>query len=75
MIATLISLLIYILIIGILWWAATAILAILSPYIAAPFQQLIRIILILILALILISLLLQIFGASGITGIRLPMLR
>ena len=75
MIGTLISVLVYLLILGIVWWAVNAILGILAPYIAEPFMGIIRIILILILALILISLLLQILGLGGSLGLRLPMLR
>lgn len=75
MIGTLISLLIYLLVLGIIWWAATAILGHLAPYIAEPFMGIIRIILIGILALILISVLLQIVGAGGRLGLNLPMLR
>ncbi len=75
MIGTLISLLVYLLVLGIVWWAVNAILALLAPYIAEPFMGIIRIILILILALILISVLLQIVGFGGHLGLNLPMLR
>lgn len=75
MIGALISLLIYILILGIVWWAVNQVLAILGPYIAEPFMGIIRVILILILALILISVLLQLLGAGAELGLRLPMLR
>ena len=70
---TLISLLVYLLVLGIIWWAVNAILAILAPYVAEPFMGIIRIILILILVLILVSVLLQIIGIG--TGFNLPMLR
>lgn len=75
MIGTLISILVYLLVLGIIWWAATQILGLLAPYIAEPFLSIIRIILIVILALILISLLLQIVGVGGSLGMRFPMLR
>lgn len=75
MIGTLISLLVYLLILGIIWWAATQILGILAPYVGEPFMSIIRVILILILALILISVLLQIVGAGSHIGIHLPMLK
>ncbi len=75
MIGALISLLIYLLILGIIWWAVTSILALLAPYIAEPFMGIIRIILIVILALILISVLLQLVGFGGHIGLNLPMLR
>ena len=70
MIGTLISLIIYLIIVGILWWAGNAVLQILSPYIGEPFMSIIRVILIVILALILISVLLQLVGAG--TGLGLP---
>ena len=73
MIGTLISLLVYLLILGILWWAVNAILALLAPYVAEPFMSIIKIILIVILALILISLLLQLMGVA--TGLHLPVMR
>jgi len=75
MIGTLISLLIYLLVLGIIWWAVNAILGLLAPYIAEPFMSIIRVILIVILALILISVLLQLVGAGGSLGLNLPMLR
>lgn len=75
MIGALISLLIYLLILGIIWWAVTSILSLLAPYIAEPFMGIIRIILIVILALILISVLLQLVGVGGHIGLNLPMLR
>lgn len=75
MIGSLISLIIYLLILGILWWAGNAILGILAPYVGEPFMSIIRVILIVILALILISVLLQLVGAGGSIGLRLPMLR
>ncbi len=75
MIGALISLLIYLLVLGIIWWAVTSILALLGPYIAEPFMGIIRIILIVILALILISVLLQLVGFGGHIGLNLPMLR
>jgi hypothetical protein len=75
MIMTLVSLVIWLIIVGILWWAGNAILGILAPYIGEPFMSIIRVILIVILALILISVLLQLVGAGGSLGLRLPMLR
>jgi len=75
MIGALISILIYLLILGIIWWAVNAILGLLAPYIAEPFMGIIRVILIVILALILISLLLQILGVGGHLGLNLPMIR
>ena len=75
MIGTLISILVYLLILGIVWWAVNQILGILAPYIAEPFMSIIRVILILILALILIGLLLQVIGIGGSFGVHLPMIR
>lgn len=75
MIGTLISLIIYLLIVGILWWAGNAILGLLAPYIGEPFMGIIKVILIVILALILISVLLQLVGAGAHLGLNLPMLR
>ena len=75
MIGTLISLVIYLIIVGILWWAGNAILGIMAPYIGEPFMSIIRVILIVILALILISVLLQLVGAGGSLGLHLPMYR
>lgn len=75
MIGTLISLVIWLVIVGILWWAGNAVLGILAPYIGEPFMSIIRVILIVILALILISVLLQLIGAGGSLGLHLPMLR
>jgi hypothetical protein len=75
MVGALISLLIYLLILGIIWWAVNAILGLLAPYIAEPFMGIIRVILIVILALILISVLLQLIGVGGGIGLHLPMLR
>lgn len=75
MIGALFSLLVYLLIIGIMWWGGNQVLAILAPYIAEPFMSLIRVILILILCVLLISILLQLIGAGGSLGIHLPMLR
>lgn len=75
MIGALVSLLIYLLILGIVWWAVNAILGLLAPYIAEPFMGIIRVILIVILALILISVLLQLLGVGGNIGLNMPMLR
>ncbi len=75
MIGALISLIIYLLIVGILWWAGNQILAILGPYIGEPFMAIIRVILIVILALILISVLLQLIGAGAHLGLNMPILR
>lgn len=75
MIGALISLLIYLLILGIVWWAVNAILGLLAPSIAEPFLGVIRIVLILILALILISVLLQLLGVGGRIGLNMPMAR
>ena len=75
MIGSLISLLVYILVLGIIWWAVNAILGLLGPYVAEPFMSIIRIILIVILALVLISVLLQLVGVGGHIGLNLPMLR
>lgn len=75
MIMTLLSLVIWLAVVGILWWAGNAILAILAPYIGEPFMSIIRVVLIVILALILISVLLQLVGAGGRMGLNLPMLR
>jgi hypothetical protein len=72
---TLVSLVIWLMVVGILWWAGNAILGILAPYIGEPFMSIIRVILIVILALILISVLLQLIGAGGSLGLHLPMLR
>ncbi len=76
MIGTLVSLLIYILVLGIIWWAVNQILGLLGPYIAEPFMSIIRVILIVVLALILISILLQLVGVGGaIGGFHMPLLR
>ncbi len=75
MIGTLISLLVYLLVLGIVWWAVNAILGLLAPYVAEPFMGIIRVILIVILALILISVLLQVVGVGGHLGLNLPMIR
>jgi hypothetical protein len=75
MLMTLVSLVIWLMVVGILWWAGNAILGILAPYIGEPFMSIIRVILIVILALILISVLLQLIGAGGSLGLHLPMLR
>lgn len=73
MLASLITLVVYLIICGVLWWAVNAIVAILSPWLASPFPQLIQVCLILILAFILISAILQIAGFSGVN--HLPMYR
>lgn len=75
MIMALISLIVWLLIVGILWWAGNKILDILSPYVGEPFMSIIRVVLIVILALILISVLLQLIGAGAHIGVNLPMLR
>lgn len=71
----LVNLLIYLVIAGIIWWAANAILAKLGPYMAEPFPTIIQIVLILIVALLLISAVLQLTGLGAGMGLRLPMLK
>ena len=63
MISALISLLITLLIVGVLWWAITQILALLP--LPAPFAQIVRIILIVILCLIVINALLAFIPGGG----------
>jgi uncharacterized membrane protein YwzB len=75
MIGGLISLLIYLIVLGVVWWAINAILGLLGPYIAEPFMSVIRIIMILVLVLILISVLLSVLGVGGQVGLHMPMLR
>lgn len=69
MIGALISLLITLLIVGVLWWAITAVMALLP--LPAPFPQIIRIVLILILCLIVINALLGFLPGGGGYGWRL----
>lgn len=69
------SLLIWFVIAGILWWAINAIVAAISPWLAEPFPTLIRVVLILSIAWILISAILQIAGMGGSLGMHVPMLR
>jgi len=68
----LISLIVYLIICGILWWAVNAIIALLSPYLAAPFPMLIQIALIIVIAFILISVVMQVAGIAGAP--RIPMI-
>ncbi len=75
MIGGLINLLIYLVVLGIFWWALNAILNLLAPYIAEPFMSVIRIILILVLVLILLSVLLSILGMGTSIGLHVPLLR
>ena len=75
MLIVVLNLLIWLVVAGIIWWAANAILALLAPYIAEPFNTIIKIVLIVLVALILISAILQLSGAGGSLGLRLPMLR
>lgn len=67
MIAALINLLIVLLIVGVIWWAVRAILALIP--LPAPIGQIVNIILILILALIVIDALLGFTGRS-FSGVR-----
>lgn len=60
MVPSLISLLVTLLIVGVIWWAVTAILALLP--LPAPIAQIVNIILILILCLIVINALLGFTG-------------
>ena len=75
MISALINLLIYLIVLGVIWWAINAILVLLGPYIPEPFMSVIRIILILVLVLILISVLLNILGMGTNIGMHMPLLR
>jgi len=75
MLIVVLNLLIWLVVAGIIWWAANAILGLLAPYIAEPFNTIIKIVLIVLVALILISAILQLSGAGGSLGLRLPMLR
>ncbi len=69
---TLLNLVLWLIVCGILWWAVNAIIAILAPYIGEPFMSIIRIVLIVILCFILISAIMQLFGAAHV---GLPMIR
>lgn len=69
MVGALINLLIVLLIVGVLWWAVTAILALIP--LPAPIGQIVRIILILILCLIVINALLGFLPGGGGYGWRL----
>ncbi len=73
MFIALINLIAWLAIAGVLWWAGNAILAKLGPWIAEPFASIIQIVLIVILALIIISVILQLIGAGAHMGINLPM--
>lgn len=63
MIASLINLLVVLLIVGVIWWAVTAIIGLIP--LPAPIGQIVRIILILILCLIVINALLGFVPGSG----------
>ena len=67
MIAALINLLVVLLIVGVIWWAVRAILALIP--LPEPIGQVINIILILILCLIVINALLGFIG-TGYSGLR-----
>jgi len=69
MIAALINLLIVLLIVGVIWWAINAILGLIP--LPAPIGQIVRIILILILALIVINALLGFLPGGGGYGWKL----
>lgn len=69
MIAALINLLVVLLIVGVIWWAVTAILALIP--LPAPIGQIVNIVLVLILCLIVINALLGFLGSGyGYSGIR-----
>ena len=67
MIGALVNLLIVLLIAGVIWWAVTAIIALLP--LPAPIGQIVNIVLILILCLIVINALLG-FAGTGFGGLR-----
>ena len=70
MIGTLITILIYILILGILWWAIDY--AITNIPIPDPPARIIRIVVVIIFALIVILLLLQLVGIGTGLDLRMP---
>ena len=72
MIGTLVGLLISLLIMGLLWWAAQQLLALVP--LAEPFATLVRIVLVLIVAFIAIYFFIQILGMAGV-GVHLPVFR
>lgn len=74
-IMALITFLVWLLVVGILWWGVNQILAILAPYVAEPFFSVIRIVMIIILCLLLISAILQLVGMATPIGIKLPTLK
>lgn len=63
MIGALINLLVVLLIVGVLWWAITAVLGLLP--VPEPIGQIVRIVLILVLALIVINALLGFLPGGG----------
>lgn len=69
MIGTLINLLVVLLIVGVIWWAVTSIIALIP--LPAPVGQIINIVLILILCLIVINALLGFLPGGGGFGWRL----
>ena len=73
MLTALVGLIVSLIIVGIIWWGGNEILKIISPYLAAPVQTLIRIILIVIICVILILVLIELAQIAGIP--RLPLFR
>jgi hypothetical protein len=71
MISALVTLIVYLVIFGILWWVVDFLIG--NIPIQEPFSRFIRIAAVVIFALILISLLLNLVGVS--TGVDLPRLR
>lgn len=69
MLSALINLLVVLLIVGVVWWAVTSIIALLP--LPSPVGQIVRIILILILCLIVINALLVFLPGGGGYGWRL----
>lgn len=72
MIGALISLIVYLLIVGVIYWAVTTILGLIP--LPPPIKQVINVILIVILVLIVIYALLGLIGAIG-PAIHIPVLR
>lgn len=71
MIGALFTLLIYLLILGVLWWVISY--ALTAFPLPAPFAQLIRVVLVVIFAIIVIGLLLDLLGVGA--GLNMPRIK
>lgn len=72
MVATLISIIFFLVVVGVIYWAITALLPLIP--LPGPFHQIIHVLLVVLLVLVVLYVIAQLLGIAGV-GIHLPVVR